>query len=237
MSTTATVLLSALATSSVSPSGESASAFGVVPGGAFGNSATRDLLARRQRRRRRPPRPRWCWRRRRTAARRPATAPSRSDARRPRPRRCRVERRRDRTPAPSRRPTARRTACAPSRDSSAVYGSAGRSTRAPHLAASSRSIALIARPSTCTAYSRVPSRLIGESADEAGAAEVLAAGRRLDAPGGRARLRRRPSARRFVVGELVDGVLRGAGRIQPRARRDATPGRARHGRAARAACT
>jgi len=36
MSTTATVLLSALATSSVEPSGETASAFGVEPGGAFG---------------------------------------------------------------------------------------------------------------------------------------------------------------------------------------------------------
>ena len=39
-STTATVLLSALATSSVLPSGESASAFGVDPGGACGKSAT-----------------------------------------------------------------------------------------------------------------------------------------------------------------------------------------------------
>ncbi len=39
-STTATVLLSALATSRVDPSGESASAFGVEPGGAFGDSAT-----------------------------------------------------------------------------------------------------------------------------------------------------------------------------------------------------
>ena len=39
-STTATLLLSALATSSVLPSGDSASAFGVVPGGAFGKSAT-----------------------------------------------------------------------------------------------------------------------------------------------------------------------------------------------------
>jgi hypothetical protein len=39
-STTATVLLSAFATSSVWPSGESASAFGVEPGGARGESAT-----------------------------------------------------------------------------------------------------------------------------------------------------------------------------------------------------
>jgi hypothetical protein len=38
-STTATVLLSAFATSSVAPSGESASALGVAPGGAFGESA------------------------------------------------------------------------------------------------------------------------------------------------------------------------------------------------------
>jgi hypothetical protein len=36
MSTTATVLLSALATSSVSPSGDNASAFGVDPTGALG---------------------------------------------------------------------------------------------------------------------------------------------------------------------------------------------------------
>ena len=39
-STTATVLLSAFATSSVWPSGESASALGVEPGGALGESAT-----------------------------------------------------------------------------------------------------------------------------------------------------------------------------------------------------
>ena len=39
-STTATVLLSAFATSSVPPSGDSASAFGVLPTGAFGYSAT-----------------------------------------------------------------------------------------------------------------------------------------------------------------------------------------------------
>ena len=39
-STTATVLLSALATSRVDPSGESARAFGVEPGGALGDSAT-----------------------------------------------------------------------------------------------------------------------------------------------------------------------------------------------------
>ncbi len=39
-STTATALLSALATSSVLPSGESPRPFGVAPGGAFGNSAT-----------------------------------------------------------------------------------------------------------------------------------------------------------------------------------------------------
>src|SRR6476659_3424794 len=39
-STTATALLSAFATSSVFPSGESASAFGVLPAGASGASAT-----------------------------------------------------------------------------------------------------------------------------------------------------------------------------------------------------
>ncbi len=38
--TTATALLSALATSSVRPSGERPRPFGVAPGGAFGNSAT-----------------------------------------------------------------------------------------------------------------------------------------------------------------------------------------------------
>jgi hypothetical protein len=40
MSTTATVLLSALATSSVSPSGDNASALGVEATGAFGYNAT-----------------------------------------------------------------------------------------------------------------------------------------------------------------------------------------------------
>src|SRR5215475_5547372 len=39
-STTATLLLSAFATSSLLPSGESASALGVDPGGACGNNAT-----------------------------------------------------------------------------------------------------------------------------------------------------------------------------------------------------
>ena len=140
---------------SVLPSGEISSAFGVVPGGAFGKQRDRDLLACGSAGtierphlvgvRARDEEPRTVTRQRHGVGMLAdddlAVAPRASP---------------DRAPALSRRPRARQRASSRPATSARCSGSAGRFDGAGDLTRS-ESIALTARPRTCTAYSVRPS--------------------------------------------------------------------------------
>ena len=204
-STTATALLSALATSSVWPSGDSASELGVEVGGASGIQAHRDLLDRLARERVEHPDRRAAAARDEQTLGRRATAPARSGARR-----CTIRRSADSESAlehldASRRPTTTRTASRPSGETHDGVGLGRQRRPSWSTCPTARSIADSVCAKTRVAYSVRPSGLIARPP-----AKRLAAERRQ---------RERARARQRAVGvrELLHVVLRGAARVQPRA--------------------